>query len=155
MSHLIASFQCSTSEETETLAKELFRISAKGDTFHLEGGIGAGKSTFARAFIKEACGPETEVPSPTFTLVQTYNAPSAEIWHCDLYRLTSPDEVLELGLDIAFKDAITLIEWPDRLGEEAPETALRLNFELQERGRMISVVGNLEWAKRLVNLNGQ
>jgi tRNA threonylcarbamoyladenosine biosynthesis protein TsaE len=68
------------------------------------------------------------VPSPTYTLVQTYPGPTSEIWHADLYRLTDPAEIVELGLAEAFEAAIALVEWPDRLGDLAPESALHLDF---------------------------
>jgi tRNA threonylcarbamoyladenosine biosynthesis protein TsaE len=109
-----------------------------GDCVLLEGPIGAGKSHFARALIQARLGRAEDVPSPTFTLVQTYQA-DVEIWHADLYRLTHPDEVLELGLDAAFDTAICLVEWPDRLGRLAPAGALRLCFAAEGEGRSVVV----------------
>lgn len=105
-----------------------------GDCLLLEGSIGAGKSHLARALIRARLGRMEDVPSPTFTLVQTYQA-DTEIWHADLYRLSHPDEVLELGLDEAFGHAICLIEWPDRLGKLAPANALRLSLVPEGEGR--------------------
>jgi len=105
-----------------------------GDCLLLEGSIGAGKSHLARALIRARLGRMEDVPSPTFTLVQTYQA-DTEIWHADLYRLSHPDEVLELGLDEAFDHAICLIEWPDRLGKLAPANALRLSLVPEGEGR--------------------
>lgn len=97
-----------------------------GDTVLLAGPVGAGKSHVARAAIRALAGEGTEVPSPSFTLVQVYDGPECEIWHADLYRLTSPEEVLELGLADAMAEAIVLIEWPDRLGSLVPDRAIRL-----------------------------
>ena len=109
-----------------------------GDCLLLEGQIGAGKSHFARAFIQARLGRAEDVPSPTFTLVQSYQA-DVEIWHADLYRLSHPDEVLELGLDEAFDSAICLIEWPDRLGPLAPENAIRIGLSSQGEGRLAQI----------------
>jgi tRNA threonylcarbamoyladenosine biosynthesis protein TsaE len=97
-------------------------------TVLMEGPVGAGKSHIARAAIHARAGETTEVPSPTFTLVQTYDTPGAEIWHADLYRLTDPSEVEELGLADAMETAIVLIEWPDRLGALRPRGAITLRL---------------------------
>jgi tRNA threonylcarbamoyladenosine biosynthesis protein TsaE len=100
-----------------------------GDMLGLVGGLGAGKSRFARALIGArlaAIGRAEEIPSPSFTLVQTYDLGDVELWHVDLYRLGSADELVELGLDEAFGAAITVIEWADRLGGAAPGRRLDL-----------------------------
>ena len=119
-------------EATAAFAKRLAAELTPGDTLLLEGLLGSGKSHFARSVIHalqaNADQPPEDVPSPTFTLVQTYIAGTAEIWHADLYRLTASDEVFELGLDEAWQTAICLIEWPDRLGDAAPAGAVTLTF---------------------------
>ncbi|KFE35225.1 tRNA (adenosine(37)-N6)-threonylcarbamoyltransferase complex ATPase subunit type 1 TsaE [Thioclava atlantica] len=120
-------------DATTRLGALFARHAGPGDVILLEGPIGAGKTHFARALIQARLGRAEDVPSPTFTLVQTYEA-DCEIWHADLYRLTHPDEVLELGLDHAFDTAICLIEWPDRLGSAVPDGALRLRFFQTEDG---------------------
>lgn len=121
-----------------------------GDCLLLSGGIGAGKTHFARALIQARLGRQEDVPSPTYTLVQTYEDTDPEIWHADLYRLTQADDVLELGLDDAFSDAITLIEWPDRLGGLAPADALHLTFETLDDGRILHIdSATADWLKRL------
>lgn len=112
-----------------------------GDTLLLDGPVGAGKSHIARAAIRALCGAETEVPSPTFTLVQVYDGPDCEIWHADLYRLTDPDEVIELGLIEAMDSAILLVEWPDRLGSYVPDNALRLRLSPEGGGRRAVLEG--------------
>ena len=117
--------------ETGRLAARLAPMLHPGDTILLNGPLGAGKTHFARALIRTrlaAVGLAEDVPSPTFTLVQTYDDGDTEIWHCDLYRLFGPDDVAELGLEEAFDRAICLVEWPDRLGAEAPDRALTLTF---------------------------
>jgi tRNA threonylcarbamoyladenosine biosynthesis protein TsaE len=136
-------------EQTAMLARRIAAVLGPGDTLLLAGEIGAGKSAFARALIQARLGRAEDVPSPTFTLVQTYEHPDADIWHCDLYRLSQPDEVLELGLDTAFETAICLVEWPDRLGPLAPPTALCLNFAAFDGHHEVTISGPDTWAQRM------
>jgi tRNA threonylcarbamoyladenosine biosynthesis protein TsaE len=138
-----------TPEGTARLAVWLADIAGPRDTLLLEGPIGAGKTHFARAFIKERTGAGQDVPSPTFTLVQTYESDQGEIWHADLYRLSRPDDILELGLDAAFGHALCLVEWPDRLGAQAPSDALRLIFGAEDEGRRVWLSGGQAWMERL------
>ncbi len=138
-----------TETETVKLAQRIAGILSPGDTLLLSGEIGAGKSAFSRALIRARLGRMEDVPSPTFTLVQTYDDPSGDIWHCDLYRLTHPDEIFELGLDEAFATAICLIEWPDRLGSDAPDTALQLKFRAGDTAHSVEITTPPAWADRL------
>ncbi len=154
MTSPIRSFTFDTEAQTEAFARSLSHLSRPGDVFLLEGDIGAGKTSLARAFIRAKCGSETEVPSPTFTLIQTYEYDEGEIWHCDLYRLSSPDEAIELGLDAAFETAITLVEWPDRLAELAPSSALTISLQIAGDGRTACVYGEGDWAERLAVIDG-
>ena len=106
-----------------------------GDSLLLSGPVGAGKTHFARSIIQAMMardGEVEDVPSPTFTLVQVYETSVGEVWHTDLYRLTHVDELTELGLDDAFDTAITLVEWPDRLGAARPERHLDLSFSMPD-----------------------
>jgi tRNA threonylcarbamoyladenosine biosynthesis protein TsaE len=116
-------------DETASLAQRIAPVLRPGDTILLSGGIGAGKTHFARALIQKRLAVPEDVPSPTFTLVQTYETGTGEIWHADLYRLDGPQSIDELGLTEAFDTAICLVEWPDRLGDLAPEQALFVAFE--------------------------
>ncbi len=125
---------------TEALGQRLAELARPGDVILLEGPIGAGKSCLARACIRARLGREEEVPSPTFTLVQVYEA-DVEICHADLYRLTHPDEVWELGLDDAFQTAICLVEWPDRLGDHVPPDALSIRLDAAGEGRRAVIGG--------------
>jgi tRNA threonylcarbamoyladenosine biosynthesis protein TsaE len=118
-------------DDTAALAARIAARLTAGDTLLLQGEIGAGKTHFARAIIRNLLPTPEDIPSPTFTLVQTYfSRDGTEIWHSDLYRLSDVSEVDELGLTAAFDTAICLIEWPDRLGEAVPESSLLISFEL-------------------------
>ena len=112
---------------TGAFAGRISRLAQLGDIIVLRGELGAGKTTFARAFIRARGDPDEEVPSPTFTLVQLYDLHPA-IWHFDLYRLRSPEEAWELGIEEAFSDGISLIEWPERLGTLLPKRRLEIFF---------------------------
>lgn len=125
---------------TDRLARWFAPRLAAGDCLLLDGPIGAGKSHFARALIRARLGnPDEEVPSPTFTLVQVYPADGVEIWHSDLYRLGHPDEAWELGLEEALRSAITLIEWPERLGSMIPANAIHLSLRTEGEGRRVTI----------------
>ncbi len=113
---------------TAALAGALAGLLRAGDALLLEGPLGAGKTAFARAFLRAATGdPTLDVPSPTFTLVQDYDTPLGPVAHYDLWRIDGPDALEELGWDQA-RDGIVLVEWPDRLGPLRPPEALTLTL---------------------------
>ena len=134
--------------ETSRLGTSLAEFLRPGDTLLLDGQIGAGKTHLARAIIQARLEVPEDVPSPTFTLVQTYEADSCEIWHADLYRLTDSSELIELGLAEAFDAAVVLIEWPDRLGDTTPLDALRISFTMENEGRRLELSSpSKHWSK--------
>lgn len=139
MPNQIITFHLESDAATDRLGAWLAPRFGSGDCVLLSGAIGAGKSHLARAVIRARLGRMEDVPSPTFTLVQTYQADDVEIWHADLYRLAHPDDVLELGLDEAFASAISLIEWPDRLGHLAPPDAIRISLRDEGDGRRVTI----------------
>ncbi|MGY6634090.1 MAG: tRNA (adenosine(37)-N6)-threonylcarbamoyltransferase complex ATPase subunit type 1 TsaE [Alkalilacustris sp.] len=122
-------------EATEAVARRLAGAVRGGDVLLLEGPIGAGKTHFARALIgalHDAAGePREDVPSPSYTLVQSYMAGALEVWHADLYRLGSTSELEELGLEAALGRALVLVEWPERLGRP-PDQALTLRLAVPD-----------------------
>jgi tRNA threonylcarbamoyladenosine biosynthesis protein TsaE len=132
---------------TEALAAAVADRVRPGDAILLEGPLGAGKTSFARAFLRAvAADPTLEVPSPTFTLVQTYDTPRGPVHHFDLWRLAGPAALTELGWDDARAD-IVLVEWPDRLGPLRPADALTLSLHpLSETSRRATLSG---WPDRI------
>jgi tRNA threonylcarbamoyladenosine biosynthesis protein TsaE len=127
---------------TEVLGATIARKLRPGDTILLEGTLGAGKTTFARALIRAACNaPALDVPSPSYTLVQSYEADGLRLHHFDLWRLDGPDSLAELGWDDGLAD-VAIVEWPDRLGALRPAQALVLSFALEgETMRRITLDG--------------
>jgi tRNA threonylcarbamoyladenosine biosynthesis protein TsaE len=113
---------------TEALAARVARVARAGDAILLEGPLGAGKTAFARAFLRAAAGdPALEVPSPSYTLVQSYESANFRTHHFDLWRLDGPGALAELGWDEARADLV-LVEWPDRLGDLRPADSLTIAF---------------------------
>jgi tRNA threonylcarbamoyladenosine biosynthesis protein TsaE len=145
---------------TAAFAAELAPILRPGDVVALWGDLGAGKSTLARALIQALSPSADEIPSPTFTLVQTYpaefteagSAQPVELWHFDLYRLTTPEQAYDLAIEEAFQDGISLIEWPDRLGYLLPRRSLGIHLENAGEGRQLSLDGDAAWAARLADI---
>ena len=131
--------------ETERLAQRIASHAVPGDVIGLYGPLGSGKTAFARAFIRARLGrPVEEVPSPTFTLVQLYEHAAGAIWHFDLYRLSAPEDAYELGIEDAFAGAVSLIEWPERLGALMPADWLevRLAPGADEEARIVTITSH-------------
>jgi tRNA threonylcarbamoyladenosine biosynthesis protein TsaE len=141
-------------DATIRLGAAVARRLRPGDVIALRGDLGAGKTTLARAILRAAAGdPELIVPSPTFTLAETYETPAGIIWHFDLYRIDSPGQVWELGLEEALADGIALIEWPDRLGTLLPPHRLDLTLEITGGdARRALLTGTGAWADRAAAL---
>lgn len=139
---------------TVELARRIAGVARPGDVVALAGDLGVGKTRFARAFIDAMTDDGEEVPSPTFTLVQTYESPVGTIWHFDLYRLSRPAEAYELGIEDAFAGGIAIIEWPDRLQGLLPSQRLdiALSFAGDANARSAQVVGHGDWADRVQEL---
>lgn len=139
-------------DRTCAIAQRLAPLLRPGDVILLSGEIGAGKTHFARCLIQALLPLPEDVPSPTYTLIQSYPIEGGEIWHADLYRLSETREIFELGLVEAFNDAICLVEWPDRLGDLTPTGALNLTLNaLEEAGarRLTFAWRGGDWGARI------
>jgi tRNA threonylcarbamoyladenosine biosynthesis protein TsaE len=140
---------------TGGLAASIAARVRKGDVIALSGPLGSGKTSFARAFIRARGLDSVEVPSPTFMLVEVYDGePGPPVWHFDLYRIESPDELRELGLEEALAEGVSLIEWPERLGAFLPAERLDLALAMgkSDGARIATLSGSGLWQSRLQEL---
>ena len=145
----------SSLEETQKLGQRIAQILEPKDVVTLRGELGSGKTELARSVIRYLMKNDSEVvPSPTFTLVQTYETSKGSLWHLDLYRLRSSDEVYELGIEEALAQSITLIEWPERLGDWTFQNALEVQIVLTPSSslREVTLKGTERWAPHFQDL---
>ena len=135
-------WQVTSESDTAAVAAELAPLLKKGDVVLLKGTLGAGKTTFVRALIHHLLGNKIDVPSPTFTLLQTYTTPQFEIFHFDFYRLKTPEEAYEIGFEEALTEGVSLIEWPSKIASLVPKKHKSITFQLLENGdRLITAEG--------------
>jgi len=133
---------------TERLGATLAARLRPRDVVALVGGLGAGKTTLARAILRAASGQATLiVPSPTFTLVEVYDTPAGVFWHFDLYRLEQPEQVFELGWEEARTDGIALVEWAERLGPLLPHERLAVTLSIDGEGRHATLEGEARFGE--------
>ena len=139
---------------TRRLGAAIAGVLRPGEAVCLSGPLGAGKSTLARALVRALTTPQEEVPSPSFTLVQFYEGARLKVAHFDLYRLSSPDEAYEIGLDEALEDGAAVIEWPERLEGRLPRHRLDVDIALSEAGeaREARLAGHGAWRERGLDL---
>lgn len=151
---LLADIALPSERDTVVLGAALARLLAPGDVLALHGPLGAGKTTLARGFITALTQVDEDVVSPTFTLVQVYDAETAPIWHFDLYRLTQVQDVFELGWEEALSGGISVVEWPERLGALLPLNRLDvvLSSTPGTNERRAAVRGGAQWKNRIADM---
>jgi tRNA threonylcarbamoyladenosine biosynthesis protein TsaE len=145
-------FRLDREADTERLGAAIARELKRREAVCLSGPLGAGKSSLARALIRALTGEATEAPSPTFTLVQTYETKTFPLAHFDLYRIERPQELEELGLEDALEDGAAVIEWPERLGDRLPADRLDIRLEIEGEGRRARLDGHGRWSGRSIGL---
>ncbi|MDE0800289.1 MAG: tRNA (adenosine(37)-N6)-threonylcarbamoyltransferase complex ATPase subunit type 1 TsaE [Rhodospirillaceae bacterium] len=140
--------------ENDTLAfgKALADLAVAGDVITLSGPLGAGKTVLARGFIARRVGAKVDVTSPTFTLAHVHDTVTPPIWHFDFYRLKSPKEVEEIGLDEALAGGISLIEWPERATAYLPQERLDIELSPEGASRIARLSASSSWETRLERL---
>lgn len=151
MTQLFLTFR--SEDDTNAFAQKIAPLLKTGDCLILQGDLGAGKSTFARALIREWSHTETmDVPSPTFTLVQHYqNQQEQRLDHYDAYRIEEENEIIEVGLEDSLENAITLIEWPEKIASYLPDRLYRLIFKIADDGvtRKACLIADDDFLKKL------
>jgi tRNA threonylcarbamoyladenosine biosynthesis protein TsaE len=134
--------------ETDIFARQLASLLECGDVVELHGDLGAGKTTLAQYIIKNLAGADVEVTSPTFNIAQLYYTPKFTIWHFDLYRLKSPKELIEIGIDEALDRGVSLIEWPEIAKEFLPGEKLVIKLSCGKNDeRVVRLEGYGKWAE--------
>jgi len=124
-----------TEQELHQIADQVAPQLSIGDVVALNGTLGVGKTTFVRALVQKLIGHPIDVPSPTFTLLQSYDTPNFTLYHFDFYRLKSPQEAYEIGIEDAFADGVSMLEWPDKIGSLLPQKHKTISFEILPNGK--------------------
>lgn len=126
-------------EDTKAFGRKLAHMAQKDDVFALYGTLGMGKSVLSRAFIQELMPIKEEVPSPTFTLAQSYETHDFMVYHFDLYRIKKPEEIFEIGIEEAMYDGVSLIEWPEKMGAYLPRDVFKIEILPEGDYRKITI----------------
>lgn len=139
-----------TDDQTEQIASQLAAVTKKGAIIHLQGDLGAGKTTFARGFLK-SLGVGGAVKSPTYNIVQPYQTDKFTLYHFDLYRISDPEELEALGIRDYFDgDSICLLEWPEKgISLPVPDISIKLGYE--KNGRQITIEAKSKFGDKILN----
>ena len=141
--------------EMKSFANKIAKLIKPKDIICLRGNLGAGKTTFCQFLIKSILGKDIEVTSPTFNLLHVYDGKEFSIWHFDLYRLKSREEIYEIGIEEALIDGVTIIEWPEIIIDILPKKMLDLSISFLDTSstRLININGSNQWIEKLSKLN--
>lgn len=131
----MTTFVSKNEQATLNFAADFAQRLKRGDVVALHGNLGVGKTVFSKGVINALAPQKTDVPSPTFTLVQEYDTPDFPIYHFDFYRLKKPEEAYEIGIEEAFGSGVSLIEWPDKIGTLLPKKCIDVFLEINADGR--------------------
>jgi len=132
-------FISKSEEDTMAFGRKLAKMAEKGDIFALFGTLGMGKSVLSRAFIQSLNIKKEDVPSPTFTLVQSYETKRFTVYHYDLYRIKKPEEIFEIGLEEAMYEGVCLIEWPEKMNSYLPRDSFKVEILPEGEYRKITI----------------
>jgi len=132
-------FISKSEKETLKYAAQFAQSLKQGDIVALHGTLGTGKTVFSKGIIQALCHTNTDVPSPTFTIVQSYDSEKGPLYHFDFYRLKSPEEGYEIGIEDAFTDGICLIEWPEKIGSLLPQKHIDVFLSIQDNMHCIQM----------------
>jgi tRNA threonylcarbamoyladenosine biosynthesis protein TsaE len=145
-------FRLPTEADTRNFGRALAKALQKGEAVCLSGPLGAGKSVLARAVVRTLSPEAGDVPSPTYTLVQFYDGRRFPIAHFDLYRIASPEEAYEIGLDEALRDGAAVVEWAERLGHHLPPDRVDIEIEVDGEARRVRLTAHGAWRERALDL---
>lgn len=137
---------CASADEMQQIGRVLARVLLPRDVVFLKGDLGAGKTTLVSGVVAELMGDQVRATSPTFTLAHVWETPKGPLWHLDLWRLKSPEELWEIGLEEALGSAMTLIEWPERLGDYPLQPTFEITIDIQAGTRVVTIRGPQERA---------
>jgi tRNA threonylcarbamoyladenosine biosynthesis protein TsaE len=131
----------------KTLAGKIASLANIGDIILLKGELGSGKTSFAKYFINSISKHDQNVTSPTFNILQIYDCENFSAWHYDFYRIETEEEIVNLGLDDAFSNGVSIIEWPEKIRSFLPQASLEIHFSFTEKhnSRLLTISGSEKW----------
>jgi tRNA threonylcarbamoyladenosine biosynthesis protein TsaE len=133
--------------DLKNISVKIAALANVGDIIFLRGELGSGKTSFAKYFINSISNHDQNVTSPTFNILQIYDCENFSAWHYDFYRIETEEEIVNLGLDDAFANGVSIIEWPEKIQSFLPQASLEIHFSFTEKhnSRLLTISGNGKW----------